>query len=237
MQTLTESRTEQQAQARMKFVELAWQDKPDTGELLRLAELAGMPTAQADQLLTRIEAAKADRQICETLPKLRQKRADLFKTFECVRTTQTPIIEEAQAKIQSAANAVNIAQSHIEKAEESLERIADMFHRGEIPESELPKEVQLLHQKEKAEAERVSIHKEWCNSKKHVEALKQRIDNARRGREQSLSDPHTMNFKGENPVKEAESAIERLTKDLAEAETALKKAAENARKAGFDIPM
>jgi seryl-tRNA synthetase len=235
MKTLEEVRVEQQVQARKQFIELIWTDKPDQVGLLRLMGLAGMTTAEADELMGGVEQAKADKKIVDGLPKLREQLAKQQQALDAIRNQQTPIIETAQEAIEAACRNVYEAHNAVETAVSASYRLYRMTIHNEIPESKLPKEIFLIREKEQAEAQRLKIHQEWSDARNLVEKIKIDLDSALR--RQNKADPRIGVIGQSGTQKEiADSDVERLKEALAEAKEAFKAATEKAHKSGIDVP-
>jgi hypothetical protein len=220
---LTEVELKQRIEARQKFIALAWGDKSDTGELLRLAKAAEISPTDADELLTAIAKAQEDRKIADTLDDLRDKHSKTLKVLEDVKTKQTPIIEAAQGAIEASARDVDIASHAVEVAEEAVDRLREVARKGNMPESEVPKEILAIREKESAEVERQEIHKRWVRAKDGFKKLKADI----------------VEYEHRNHVNKHDwtAQVEYLKSKLPEAEAELKSAFDDACKAGFDVPV
>lgn len=220
---MSELQEKQRREAKQKFIELAWTDTPDTGELLKLSEQANMTPAKADEILERIELGKRDLKICNGLPRLRQKHDESLNAYHQIMSEQEPVISAAKAKIEAAGQAVQAIQSKIDNDEQSTDRLMKMLRDGEMPESMIPKEILRIRKLESAELEKLDTHKRWVEARNRVAKLKSDIHEAE-------IQNHTKGF-------DYTDELQYYNQKLPIAENELKAAADAARKAGFDIPV
>jgi hypothetical protein len=235
--TLTQVQNEKQAEARKAFVAACWKDMP-TGELLTLAESAGMTAEQADSLIREIEQAKADKAIAESLPERRKIAATAKATFEKVKAEKQPIIDEAEEAIEDAAFASEKATRTVYEGEAAVRRLLATHTEGAIPSDMLPSEIHSALRREAEESKRCELHDAWNRATQRVDAFRAEIEATEGAAKKMKVEGLAVIWSGEKALTldSIGGRLKRLREGLAAAEKDLKTAKDAARAAGCDLP-
>ena len=231
--TKTENRmaqadTAREAAARARFVAAAWAGKP-AEELVNLAHTVGLPTADADKLAADVAAAKAHADAAERLELLRRGAAEAERELEQVTATQREVIAEAEARIDAAAEALEVARRAAQSAEDSARRVVDADALGLVPDNALPQACVAIMEAQQAEAEKLEWHKRWTAGKEQAAGLRNRVAGLRRKAEgMKYHGGHELTDTGETRdwrwyearAKEAEAELSHVEKEIEAAKKA-----------------
>ena len=178
--TKTENRMAQadadrEAAARARFVAAAWAGKP-AEELVNLAHTVGLPTADADKLLARIEAARQDARAADAAAGALKQAVKLEAVAAGIAERESAIIEAAEAKIRASADTAAAARQRANEAEQAAYRVLVAVDAGIVPaDAPLPdycREIQRIRQ---AEADQREAERRWQNAREQVTRLRRQV--------------------------------------------------------------
>ena len=166
---------DREAAARARFVAAAWAGKP-AEELVNLAHTVGLPTADADKLLARIEAARQDARAADAAAGALKQAVKLEAVAAGIAERESAIIEAAEAKIRASADTAAAARQRANEAEQAAYRVLVAVDAGIVPaDAPLPdycREIQRIRQ---AEADQREAERRWQNAREQVTRLRRQV--------------------------------------------------------------
>lgn len=157
MTTLTQIARNKTEQARAAFIDAAWADEP-FDRLAEFARDAGMEPGQADKIIARIAAARADMKPAGEVVRLRRAATKTKTHADATRSQAEAAIEKLEAEVEAAAQGADAAQRELNTSESAGQRVLAVYDEGLLPASRLPKAVLALIERREQEAEANRAH-------------------------------------------------------------------------------